>query len=102
MGSMRGPGMGAGAMRAERSPHGRGARAGQADLPKRKPNLKKLWPQIRAMIAPRLGLLIIGLVLMGINRVAGLAMPYYSKPLLDHALNPAHPQPAYLAHIIEI
>jgi ABC-type multidrug transport system fused ATPase/permease subunit len=101
MSTMRGPGL-SGGMRAERSPHSRGARAGQADLPKRKPNLKKLWPQIRAMIAPRLGLLIIGLVLMGINRVAGLAMPYYSKPLLDHALNPAHPQPAYLAHIIEI
>ena len=32
---MRGPGMGG--MRAERTPHGRGARAGQADLPKKKP-----------------------------------------------------------------
>jgi len=33
-------------MRAERTPHGRGARMGQADLPKRKPDLKKLWPQV--------------------------------------------------------
>ena len=36
MGTMRGGGMGMG-MRAERTPHGRSARAGQADLPKRKP-----------------------------------------------------------------
>jgi ABC-type multidrug transport system fused ATPase/permease subunit len=89
-------------MRAERTPHGRSARAGQAEAPKRKPNLKKLWPQIRALVVPRKGLLVMGLVLMAINRVAGLAMPYYSKPLLDKALNPAHPAPAFLAHIIEI
>ncbi len=42
MGTMRGGGMGMN-MRAERTSHGRGARAGQTDLPKRKPNLKKLW-----------------------------------------------------------
>jgi hypothetical protein len=27
-------------------------------LPKRKPNLKKLWPQIWALVAPRKGLLL--------------------------------------------
>ena len=59
MGTMRGGGMGMG-MRAERSPHGGGARAGQADPPKRKPSLKKLWPQIRALVAPRKGLLVRG------------------------------------------
>jgi len=37
--------------RAERTPRGRSARAGQDDLPKRKPNLKKMWPQIRAVMA---------------------------------------------------
>ena len=95
---MRG-GMGMG-MRAERGGHGRGARA--ADLPKRKPELKKLWPQIKLLVGPRKGLLVAGLVLMGINRVAGLAMPYFSKPLLDRALNAARPDPAYLFHIIEI
>ena len=63
--------------RAERSPHGRGARAGQADLPKRKPNLKKLWPQIKALVAPRMGLLLAGMGLMVINRVAGLVLPYH-------------------------
>jgi hypothetical protein len=51
MGTMRG-GMGMG-MRAERSPHGRGGRAGQSDAPKKKPNLRKIWPEVRALVVPR-------------------------------------------------
>ncbi len=100
MGTMRGPGMG-GSLRAERTPHGR-ARAGQPEPPKKKPSLKKLWPQIKALVGPRKGLLVIGLALMGVNRVAGLAMPYLSKRLLDKALNPAHPDPHELFRIIGI
>jgi ABC-type multidrug transport system fused ATPase/permease subunit len=84
MGTMRGGGMG---MRAERSSAGR-SRAGQAELPKRKPNLKKLWPQIKSLVAPRKGLLVAGLCLMAVNRVAGLVLPYTSKPLLDKVLSP--------------
>ena len=87
MATMRGGGLGMG-MRAERTPRGRGARAGQADLPKPKPNLKKLWPQIKALVKPRFGLLILGLLLMAINRFAGLVLPYESKPLLDKVLSP--------------
>ncbi len=94
MGTMRGHGMGMG-QSAERSPRG-GARARAAELPKRKPNLKKLWPQIWTLIAPRKWLLLGGFCLMGLNRVAGLVMPYTSKPLLDKVLNPAHPQPKLL------
>ncbi len=74
-------------MRAERSSAGR-SRAGQAELPKRKPNLKKLWPQIKSLVAPRKGLLVAGLCLMAVNRVAGLVLPYTSKPLLDKVLSP--------------
>ncbi len=101
MGTMRGGGVGMG-MRAERTPHGRGARAGQVDLPKKKPNLKKLWPQIKGLVAPRKGLLVAGLVLMAINRVAGLALPYTSKPLLDKVLTPIHPHPELLLPYIAI
>jgi subfamily B ATP-binding cassette protein MsbA len=90
-----------GSLRAERTPHGR-ARAGQPEPPKKKPSLKKLWPQIKALVGPRKGLLVIGLALMGVNRVAGLAMPYLSKRLLDKALNPAHPDPHELFRIIGI
>jgi subfamily B ATP-binding cassette protein MsbA len=88
--------------RAERSPHGRGARAGETDLPKRKPSLKKLWPQIRALVAPRIGLLLAGMGLMVINRVAGLVLPFTSKPLLDKVLNQAHPHPELLPRIIAV
>jgi subfamily B ATP-binding cassette protein MsbA len=75
-------------MRAERSSQGRGSRGGQGDLPKRKPDLKKLWPQIKTLVAPRKGLLVAGLCLMAVNRVAGLVLPYTSKPLLDKVLSP--------------
>ncbi len=86
--------------RAERTPRGGGARAGQDDLPKRKPNLKKLWPQIKALVAPRIGLLAASMGLMVINRVAGLVMPATSRWLLDTVLSPLHPRPDLLPRII--
>jgi len=88
--------------RAERSPHGRSARAGQPDLPKPKPSLKKIWPQIKSLVAPRIGLLIAGLGLMVVNRVALLVMPYISKPLMDKVLNQNHPRPELLPGIIAV
>jgi ABC-type multidrug transport system fused ATPase/permease subunit len=101
MGSMGGSGLGMG-MRAERTPRGRSARLGQADLPKRKPDLKKLWPQISALVAPRKGLLVLGLFLMAINRLAGLILPLISKPLLDTVLSPLHPRANLLPRIIVV
>jgi subfamily B ATP-binding cassette protein MsbA len=89
-------------MRAERSPHGRGARAGQAELPKQKPKLKKIWPQVRALMAPRIGLLLAGMALMVVNRVAGLVLPFISKPLLDKVLSPQYPHAEWLPRIIAI
>jgi ABC-type multidrug transport system fused ATPase/permease subunit len=101
MGTMRGGGMGMGA-RAERTPHGRTARAGQGDAPKKKPDLRKLWPQIKLLVVPRKWLLVAGLLLMLLNRVAGLVLPYISKPLLDTVLSPAHPRPDLLGPFIAI
>ncbi len=101
MGTMRGGGLGMG-MRAERSPHGRSARAGQPDLPKRKPDLKKLWPEIWALVAPRKSLILVGFCLMAINRVAGLVLPFISKPLLDKVLTPLRPHPELLPKIIAV
>ena len=101
MGTMRGGGMGMN-MRAERSPHGRGTRAGQSDPPKKKPDLKKVWPQVRALVAPRLGLLAAGMALMVVNRVAGLVLPFLSKPLLDKVLSTQNPHPEMLPRIIVI
>jgi subfamily B ATP-binding cassette protein MsbA len=82
--------------RAERSSRGGGVRAGQADLPKRKPSLKKLWPQIRALIVPRKGLLVGGMCLMVINRIAGLVLPITSRPLMDTVFSPSHSRPDLL------
>jgi len=101
MGTMRGGGLGM-SMRAERSPHGRSARSVQADPPKRKPNLRKLWPEIWALVSPRKGLLLFGLCLMAINRVAGLVLPFTSKPLLDKVLSSQHPHPEMLPKIIAL
>jgi len=101
MGTFRGGGLGMG-MRAERSPHGRRARAAESDLARRRAKLKKVGPEIWALVAPRKGLILVGLVLMCINRVAGLALPYTARQLLDQVLSPLHPHPELLIHIILI
>ncbi|MGD0628643.1 MAG: ABC transporter ATP-binding protein [Terracidiphilus sp.] len=95
-------GLGMGGSRAERSPRASAARPGQAEQPKRKPNLKKMWPQIWGLVKPRMGLLIGGLGLMVINRVAGLVLPYTSKTLLDKVLSTQHPHPQLLPKIIAL
>src|ERR1019366_2997283 len=97
MGVMRGSGIN---MHAQRSSHGRGPRG--AELPKRKPNLKKLWPQIWALVVPRKWLLLAGMGLMVVNRVAGLVLPYTSKSVLDGVLSPLHPHPERLLRIIAL
>ena len=87
---------------AERSPRGGGARASQSDAPRSKTNLRKLWPQIKTLVAPRVGLLLAGMGLMVINRFAGLVLPYTSKPLLDKVLNQSHPRPDLLPPFIAL
>src|SRR5579863_9620207 len=99
MGTMR-SGVGMGSSHAERSPRSGGARAGQGDSPKRKPDLKKMWPQILGLMVPRKGLLVAGMGLMVVNRCAGLVLPFMSKPLLDKVLSTDHPHPELLPKII--
>jgi ABC-type multidrug transport system fused ATPase/permease subunit len=101
MSTMRGGGMGLSAG-AERSPRGGSSRARAAELPKRKPNLKALWPEIKALVMPRKGLLAAGMALMAVNRVAGLVLPYTSKTLLDKVLSTANPHPELLPKIIAL
>ena len=48
--------------------------------------LKALWPDIWAMVRPRRWLLFAGLVLMAINRVAGLVLPWSTKSLIDDVI----------------
>jgi subfamily B ATP-binding cassette protein MsbA len=65
--------------------HGARARAG-ADLPKKKPNLKKVMPEVWKLIRPRRWLLAFGFLLMIVNRVAGLVLPFSTKFLIDKVL----------------
>jgi len=84
MSTMRGAGMGM-SMRAERSPHGRSARAG-AEPPKKKTDYRKALPEIWRLVRPRKWLLLLGLVLVAINRVAGLTLPFVSRPFVNLVL----------------
>ncbi len=75
-------------MRAERSPgvKSTNAAAGGATA-KKKPDLKKVWPEVWKLVRPRRWLLLGGLVLMAINRVAGLVLPLSTKYFFDNVLH---------------
>ena len=99
MGTMRGGLGGMGGSHAERSPRAGAARASKAELPKKKVSLKKMGPEVWALMAPRKGLILAGLCLMVVNRVAGLVMPFMSKPLMDKVLSKSG-DPALLPKMI--
>jgi len=60
----------------------------KADTPKRTQSerIREIWPDLREMILPRRGLLLLGLVLMIINRLSGLVLPYSTRYLIDDVL----------------
>ncbi len=72
-------------MNAERGGRGVRGRTG-VDLPKKKPDLKKVMPEIWKLVRPRRWLLAFGFLLMVINRVAGLVLPFSTKFLVDKVL----------------
>src|SRR5437867_4178195 len=59
-----------------------------ADLKKPKPAKPKLpvWPMVWELVRPRRGMLFLGLLLMGINRVSGLVLPWSTKSLIDDVI----------------
>ena len=81
------------AARAERTPSARRAAAagGRPPAPPITPErLRALWPDIWALIRPRRGLFLLGLVLMAINRVAGLVLPASTKFVIDDVIGKRH------------
>jgi ABC-type multidrug transport system fused ATPase/permease subunit len=84
MGTMRSGGMGMG-MRAERTAHGRSART-LSDPGKKKTDFRKAMPEIWRLVRPRKWLLLLGLLLVAINRVAGLVLPFVSRPFVNLVL----------------
>lgn len=87
MGHGVGTGMGTHGQSAERPSRGTG-RAIAADLTAKrpKPKLKDIWPDIWALMKPRLWLLAGAFVLMAINRASGLVLPAVSRPLIDRVM----------------
>lgn len=80
-------------MRAERSgSHGSNPRPAAGDSSKKKTDFKKVLPEIWKLIRPRRRLLLFGLLLMAINRVAGLVLPASTKYLIDKVLSQHHPE----------
>jgi ABC-type multidrug transport system fused ATPase/permease subunit len=70
--------------RAERTPGTKSGRESAADAAgKAKPLMEQL-PEVWALLRPRRGLLAVGLILMGINRVSGLILPASQKYLFDN------------------
>ncbi len=75
-------------MRAERSPRGKSTRAADAgSTPKKKADLGKVMPEVWKLVRPRRWILLGGLILMAINRVAGLVLPLSTKYFFDNILH---------------
>jgi ABC-type multidrug transport system fused ATPase/permease subunit len=86
--------------KAERSSSRGGIRAAAGDQPKRKPDLRKVMPEVWKLIRPRRWLLLFGLGLVAISRVAGLVLPVSTKYLIDVVLNPRSPHPGKLLPLV--
>jgi subfamily B ATP-binding cassette protein MsbA len=54
--------------------------------------LRSVWPELRELIKPRRGILSLGLVLMVVNRVFGLASPGAIPVLVNQILPGKHPE----------
>jgi len=71
-----------------------GARANAAEPEakgkKKAPKFKDIWPDLREMILPRRGLLVLSFGLMVINRLAGLVLPYSSGTMIDKVIGQRH------------
>jgi len=72
---------------------GRRARAGAAakeaadkDKGPKVERLRALWPELRALVGPRRNLLLLGLVLIAINRVTGLVLPATTRYVIDDVI----------------
>ncbi len=58
-----------------------------APAPSKPPvNMRALWPDIWALVRPRRWMLGLGLLLMAVNRVSGLVLPWSAKSLIDDVI----------------
>ena len=59
------------------------------EKPKKKTSqqLREVWPDIMALVRPRRGTLLLGLLLMAVSRMCGLVLPFSTKTLIDDVIN---------------
>ncbi|AFL87679.1 ABC-type multidrug transport system, ATPase and permease component [Terriglobus roseus DSM 18391] len=57
---------------------------------KPKPPLKKVWPEVKKLVKPRLPLLGVSLLVLIINRACGLVLPASTKYLIDDVMRQHH------------
>ena len=64
------------------------ARAATADMTaaKPKPELKRVWPEIKKLIRPRRTLLAVSFCIMIVNRLSGLVLPASTRYLIDDVM----------------
>src|SRR3989442_14291187 len=59
---------------------------GPSPKPPRSQRLRALLPEVWSLLRPRRGVLALALVLMAVNRVAGLVLPGSTKLLVDDVI----------------
>ncbi|MGI4852569.1 MAG: ABC transporter ATP-binding protein [Janthinobacterium lividum] len=64
------------------------ARAISAELTKKKPkpDMKRVWPEIKMLVRPRAGLLALSFLIMIVNRACGLVLPATTRYLIDDVM----------------
>lgn len=77
------PSMGHGGGRRGASAHGAPPKTNKSAAQQ----MKAVWPELREMIRPRRNILVLGFVLMIINRLSGLVLPISTKYLIDNVIN---------------
>jgi subfamily B ATP-binding cassette protein MsbA len=97
-----GGGMGNWAERGGGGGGGAARRAALDRLPKKKPDLKRVWPLIWVMLKPRIWIMMLGLGLTAVRVLASLTVPQISKRLIDTVLNARPPHPERLPEIVAI
>ncbi len=89
-----GPNLGTISAKAERtrasSKGGQPAASISGDEKPRRPPLRKVLPEIWELMRPRRWVVLFGLLLVGVNRLTGLVLPYSTKPFVDTVLRQKH------------
>ena len=80
------PGMGSGDRATRRAGDSAGPTKGPGGGKKRQPTLRDVWPQLRELVLPRRKILAVGFLLMIVNRLSGLVLPFSTRYLIDKVI----------------